>query len=178
MDPATPSISYHPVQPITEHTMHTQNATEIIPRIWLGNFMSAKDEQFIRAFNITTIFNCTKDIPFFIESIPNKYRVPLDDNLEEVEIRNLCQWSVEVAYKIMSEYKNGKTILVHCYAGRQRSAACVAIFLIAYYYMHTDNVITAIRQKRPEAFMPGANFERAIRYFDSIFHSQILPSIQ
>ena len=150
---------------------------EIIPRLWLGNFNASKDKSFFQANRINVVFNCTKDLPFsgYAET---QYRVPIDDNLEEAEIRNLALWSAEVAYKIANHYANGDRILVHCMAGMQRSAACIAIFLIMTNKWHTTDAIQFIRVKRTIAFYPKANFMKSIQHFDERFHNEILPAIQ
>ena len=84
--------------------MESNIADEIIPRLWLGNAKASMDEEFIRRNNITAVFNCTKNLPFS-PIIPIKYRVPVDDNLEEEEIRNMELWSTEISYKIIKEHK-------------------------------------------------------------------------
>ena len=152
------------------------NADEIIPRLWLGNVRASMDEDFIRRENIQVVFNCTKDLPFS-HIVPLKYRVPVDDNLQEEEIRNLELWSPDIAHKLLIEYNKGRTILVHCYAGMQRSAASVAMLLIALRKMNARDAMQYIRERRPIAFTPRANFERSIRAFDQIWHQRILPAI-
>ena len=42
----------------------SDNANEIVPRLWLGNAKAAHDEAFLKEKNITTVFNCSKDIAF------------------------------------------------------------------------------------------------------------------
>lgn len=153
------------------------DATEILPRLWLGNVRASKDEEFIAKNNIQVVFNCTKDLPFS-PKIPIKYRIPLDDNLEEQEIRNLELWSAEVAFKIMTEYISGKSILIHCMAGMQRSAASMAIMMIAYLNCHALDAMKMIKEKRPIAFYPRANFGRSIDYFDRKYHSEIFPELK
>lgn len=153
------------------------NAHEIIPRLWLGNAKASMDEDFLRGNNIVVVFNCTKNLSFS-PIVPIKYRVPVDDNLEEDEIRNMELWSAEIAYKMMNEYVEGKTILVHCMAGMQRSAASVAFFLIAYLKMRALDAMKMIKEKRRVAFYPRANFGRSIDYFDRRFHGQIMPEIK
>lgn len=145
------------------------NADEILPNLWLGNFNSAKDENFLRNANIKTVFNCTKDLPFH-HSIKRQYRVPIDDNLQAVEIRNLELWSLDFMIKLHKEYQNGKNpILVHCAAGMQRSAAGVAMFLIATKPdMTSEQACQFIKNKRPIAFTPSANFARSIVGFEEI----------
>ena len=172
--------------------MSRNNADEIIPRLWLGNVRASQDEDFIRRENIDVIFNCSKDLPFLYEerryssttkdlpfmfNMPKQYRVPVDDNLQEEEIRNIELWSPEIAHKLLTMYNKGHTILVHCYAGMQRSAACVAILLIALKHIRAEDAMNYIRSRRPVAFQPRANFGRAIAFFERDFFTRILPSI-
>lgn len=155
----------------------SQPANEILPGIWLGNFNAAKDETFFRTNQIQVVFNCTKDLPFS-NHVPIKYRIPVDDNLEEEEIRNMALWSSEIALKIAKHYQNGDRILVHCMAGMQRSAAAMAIFLIARNRWRTEQAIEFIRSKRQIAFFPQANFLKSIQYFEKRFYSEILPRLE
>jgi hypothetical protein len=152
-------------------------ANEIIPGLWLGNVKASMDEDFIKSNNIQVVFNCTKNLPFS-PNIPIKYRIPVDDNLEEEEIRNMELWSSEIAFRIISEYKNNRKILVHCMAGMQRSAASVAFMLIAYLKIHALDAMKMIKEKRNIAFHPRANFGRAIDFFDRKFYEEIEPIIR
>jgi rhodanese-related sulfurtransferase len=154
-----------------------EDAHEILPRLWLGNIKAAMNEEFIKQHNIVVVFNCTKNLPFS-PIIPVKYRIPVDDNLKEEEIRNMELWSAEIAYKIIAEYNQGRTILVHCAAGKQRSAASIAFMLIAYLKIRGMEAMNKIKERRPIAFTPRANFERSIDYFDRKFHGEMLPQIQ
>jgi len=155
-------------------------ADEIVPNLWIGNRAAALDPEFLAAKKITTVFNCTKDIPFE-PSIRRRYRVPVDDNLKPEEIRNLELWSYEIAYKISGEMRRaaaaGEAVLVHCYAGMQRSAASVAIYLIAVKGISTDAAIAFIQSRRPITFRPLPNFERAIRGFEKSFNTDIRPQL-
>lgn len=157
--------------------MNSDNANLILPRLWLGNVKASMDEDFIRQNNITVVFNCTKNLPFS-PIIPIKYRIPVDDSLQEEEIRNMELWSGEIALKMMTEYIDGKTILVHCMAGMQRSAASVAFMLIAFLKMRALDAMKMIKEKRMIAFYPRANFGRAIDYFDRRYHGEILPEVK
>ena len=151
------------------------NADLIIPGLWLGNSTASMDEKFLKENKIQSVFNCTKDLPFH-SNIRRRFRVPIDDNLRHEEIRNLELWSFEAIYKLTKEHKNGN-VLVHCYAGMQRSAAVVAIFLIANYKMKKDDVISFIKNKRNVAFYPFVNFNRAIESFQEQYEKNILPKI-
>lgn len=157
--------------------MFFNNADEIVPGIWLGNYKSSQDEVFLRTHNIQTVFNCTKDLQFH-PSIQNRYRVPVDDNLQEEEIRNMELWSYEIIYKLLHEYKKDQPILVHCAAGMQRSAAVVAMFLMTTRGMNWDQAYRHIRQRRAIAFFPRANFEKAITGFYNSYQRDIRPRLE
>jgi hypothetical protein len=155
-------------------------ADEVVPGLWLGSRYAALDGEYLKEKRIRAVFDCTKDIPFHT-SIPRQYRVPVDDNLQPEEIRNLELWSYEIVYKIAMEMrrgeKEGTAVLVHCAAGMQRSAASVAMYLIATKGMTTDEAIRFIRSKRSIAFTPAANFEKSIRGFEAAFSRDIRPKL-
>lgn len=146
-------------------------ADEIIPGIWIGSHKAALNKSWLSDHRIACVFNCTKDIAFH-PSVANKYRVPVDDNLKEEEIRNLELWSYEIVYKMINEYKKGQPILVHCAAGMQRSAASVAMFLITLKNMKPQEAIDYIRSRRPIAFRPAVNFKEAIEGFYQSYKSE------
>ena len=148
-------------------------AEEILPNLWLGSIRAANSAQWLGEKGIKCVFNCTKDI-VFIPTIQRQYRVPVDDNLQAEEIRNLELWSYEIVFKLMREYKTGQPILVHCHAGMQRSAACMAMFLIVAKNMTPDQAMRYIKERRPIAFTPGANFKQSIEGFYDSYQREIV----
>jgi len=151
-------------------------ADEIIPGIWLGNAIASQDPNFFRERGIESVFNCTKDLPF-LPFVPRKYRLPVHDNLRDEEIRAMENSSFEVVYKLSQEHRRGP-VLVHCAAGMQRSAAVVAMYLIAKNPgMKVEDAIIYIQKRRPIAFTPGPNFLRAIKAFETAFDREIRPKL-
>jgi dual specificity MAP kinase phosphatase len=151
------------------------NADLILPGLWLGNGKASLDDKFLRDNKIHAVFNCTKDLPFH-SSVNRRFRVPVDDNLRQEEIRNMELWSFETIYKLTKEHKQGN-VLVHCYAGMQRSAAVVAMYLIAKYGMTKEQVIPFIKGKRSVAFWPFVNFEKSIHGFQESYEKNIIPKL-
>jgi len=155
--------------------MNANPADEILPGLWLGNINASKDLEFLKEKRIRSVFNCTKDIPFSDIKLQN-YRLPVDDNLQEEEIRNMELWSIETIYKLYKEYAKGP-VLVHCHAGMQRSAAVVAMYLISKKDIKYEQAKAYIQERRAIAFRPKANFEKSIRGFESIFDKDIRPHL-
>lgn len=155
----------------------SNNADQIIPNVWLGNLKAAQDEAFLKNAGIQVVFNCTKDAPFH-PSIRRRYRVPVDDNLQEEEIRNLELWAYEIVFKLLKEYKEGRPIFIHCHAGMQRSPAVTAMFLMVLHRMSVDKAKAYIKQRRPIAFFPSANFEKAMRGFERSLSKNLMEGIE
>lgn len=153
-------------------------ANEIVPRMWLGSFKAASNENWLKSHNIQIIFNCTKDLPFInCSTVEKRIRIPIHDNLQPEEIQFLTEHASSTAFELMKLWQSGKIILVHCAAGMQRSAASVAFFLITLFKFHTNDAIYFIKERRPIAFTPSPNFLQSIQYYDNFFHSYILPTL-
>ena len=156
------------------------DAHEIIPRIWLGNRRAALSPQWLQSHGITVVMNCTKDIPFSPDTAVagrRIYRISIDDSLRDPDINFLAQSSEEVAYTLLAEYQSGSTILVHCAAGMQRSAAATAMLLMTLNRWSADQAISYIRGIRPIAFTPGVNFRRSLDYYEHKLFTEIIPSV-
>jgi predicted protein tyrosine phosphatase len=156
--------------------MNMSHAHEIIPGIWLGDRRAASDDKWLREKNISVVFNASKDINFS-PSIKKQYRIPVDDNLQPEEIRNMTLWSQETVYRLMQEHNSGANVLVHCFAGMQRSATIVGMYLIATKGMTWQQALTYIQSIRPIAFRPSPNFKDSLIDFDRSYHREILPML-
>lgn len=167
-------------------------ANEIIPNLFIGGSDSSYDADFIKKANISVIINCTKDLknhfePIFlspIESAPQEvqnwitansikyYRLPIDDNLKDSEMEAFYNLTKKLMPLIYHEYFHGKSILVHCLAGSQRSCAFVAVFLMSLLEKNFNDIKEIIVKKRPQAFFFGSqvNFQEPILRFQNEFN--------
>ena len=158
-----------------ETTVTEMDVSKILPRLWLGNKRAALNTRWLHENRITTVFNCTKDIPF--GSGPHRqYRIAIDDSLLQEDIQKLTNWTPEIMYKLMAEYNRGATILVHCYAGVQRSAAVVAMFLMTLNKQPMSVIFPFMRHCRPIVFTPHINFKDSIQLWERNFFSYINQS--
>jgi hypothetical protein len=153
-----------------------EDADEIIPGVWIGGAEVAANGAWLRRKGIRTVFNCTKTLPFH-PSVPNQFRIPVDDNLQPREIQNMETWAPEIAYKILREFNQGNPMLIHCHAGMQRSTTSCAFFLMVLTGRPLIQVMYLIQSKRKVAFRPSANFAQALRAFEEQVRRQILPVV-
>ena len=152
------------------------DAHQIVPGIWLGNKRASQNAKWLNENKITVVFNATKDITF-CPTIKKQYRIPVDDNLQPEEIRNMTLWSHEAVYKVMKEQNEGHNILIHCAAGMQRSAAIIGMYLIATRGYSWQQAINYTQGIRPIAFRPSPNFRESLIEFDKSYHREILPHL-
>jgi dual specificity phosphatase 12 len=141
------------------------HAHEIIDNLWLGDVYSSKDINFHKYYKIKTVFNCSKDLPFIKELDQKHYRIPVHDNLQEEEIISMGNLSFQAVANLDKELKKGRRVLVHCYAGAQRSAALITMYLIFRYHLTPEEAINKIKKIRPQAFPRSINFKKAIDFF-------------
>ena len=139
---------------------------EIIPNLWLGNIKIAQNNTFFEKYNIDCVINCSNDIPFYSNYTKN-IRIAVNDNLKSSEIDKMYSY-LHKACDIINKYLSlNKKILVHCYAGKQRSACVIAAFLIKYADMTLKKSIIAIKSKRLISFTPNINFLDALKKFNT-----------
>lgn len=134
--------------------------SKIIPHLYVGNKKDSADIKFLYANNISLIVNCTKDLPF-MTLIPS-YRVAVNDDLSMQANIDMAHQIEDAADLISSYIDRGKNVLVHCFAGMQRSCAVIAKYLIKHRQMSPEDAIELIRTNRIIAFRPFINFKTCI----------------
>lgn len=169
-----------------------RDVDQIIPGLWLGNYKCALDKSFLKSKGISIIINCTPNKPFIteMENVDNMdietYRIPVNDSLLERDILLMQDYFKIIIPLLLKKYITEKrAILIHCQAGKQRSAIVTAVLLKI---LHDKEYISLIKippyvygkeqfkyicnymlSKRPQVFTYGlrVNFEQSyIRFFE------------
>jgi len=160
------------------------SVNEILPNLWLGNYKTAHDINFLKENKINLILNCTPDISFIDEKIIEElkietYRIPVNDSLLEKDIILMEDYLKIFIPLLFNKYiVEKKNILIHCHAGKQRSAIVVAALLkvlidkqLIKLTNRTNDQFTSIYnyllEKRPQVFTYGlrVNFEKSYKRF-------------
>ena len=142
-------------------------AVKVLPNVWLGDHRAAQNESFFQNENITAVLNATPNVPnLFKNNDSIEYmRIPVYDSFEKRDCNKMYQYfPVITEYIYKSTVIEKKNILVNCYAGRQRSAACIASYLIKYYSMTPIQAMEFLLKKKPDAFHWGksVNFAKSL----------------
>ena len=146
-----------------EYTNKYHEYDEIIPNLFIGNFHSLK-----YASKFAFIVNCTNNISF-PKSCTNCMRISINDDPFDCDKMLIIMKRLDILEKIRNFVKNKQPVLVHCYAGRQRSACLIAAYLIYKYNYSIEQAYKYIIFKRKEAFYYGKSYN---------FHKSLLNYIQ
>jgi len=117
-----------------------RDVDEIITGLWLGNYKCALDKSFLKAKDISVIINCTPNKPFITEMENDDdietYRIPVNDSLLERDFILMQDYFKIILPLLIKKYIIEKrSILIHCQAGKQRSAILMAALLKKKYYL-------------------------------------------
>lgn len=141
---------------------------EIEKNLWLGDFRSGLDTEFLVSNNIKLVVNLSKDLDFTKLNI-EKYRVPIHDNRSQESNIGMIKHFPNINTKIQTHINNNEGVLVHCRAGLQRSATVIALYLMKKHKIDFESAKSIIRSKRGIVFYPVVNFIEPIKYFEKTF---------
>ena len=145
-----------------------QYANEIIPNLWLGNRNSPSEKDNLIKNNIKLVINCSKDIVYEIDPNIQVIRLAIND-VNSDESNEILGDNIDYITFIINIYlTNNLGVLVHCYAGVQRSATVVICYLLKYKHMGLDMAKSIMREKRSIVFFPYPTFNTFINNYSLI----------
>lgn len=151
----------------------TDSANLILPNLWVGDYKSASDLEFLKNKNITIIINCADELLQKDYHLPSRDDYPEKDKIlrlsyplvdpidgDEAYIKSFRENLELILCEIDKQLKLGKNILIHCLAGLNRSATVVASYMITRQIkpnvQDTDDVyelVNFIRERRNGSFV-------------------------
>jgi protein-tyrosine phosphatase len=137
-------------------------AVQIIPGLYIGSVVDGTSDAFLRDHDISMVINCTKQ-KNHQDQTRGYYQVPVDDDLSAHEVQKMYEAFPDVVGVIDDCMKNQNNVLVHCWAGRQRSASVVCAYLMWRYGTPLDTSIRRLRRRKPDVFTPSVNFRDALQ---------------
>ena len=141
---------------------------KILNNIYLSNYEDSINNQYINDNNIKVIINCSKNLPFINNNNIIKIRISINDDLSKQSNIDLFKYLNHIT-TIMNKYtKQNYNILVHCYAGIQRSPSIIAAYLIRYYNFSMYEAINYIKQKKNKTFYPKINFYNSLNKYQLV----------
>ena len=143
----------------------TNPCDEILPNLYLGSIKALGTYEY-KELDYYMVVDLIK-YNFLLDNIINKYNIymnlPVHDSPDECDKLLSLIHETQVLEKIHLALQQNKPVLVHCFAGMQRSCALVACYLIKYNNMTPHEAIEYIKSKRPIAFFGNVNFMNTLK---------------
>ncbi len=156
---------------------NTNPCDEILPNLYLGSIKALGTYE-CKALDYYMIVDLIKNT--FIQekhnSLSNVHiyiNLPVHDSPDECDTLLSLIYETQVLEKMHAALQENKPVLVHCFAGMQRSCALVACYLIKYNNMTPYEAIDYIKSKRPIAFFGQVNFMELILLFSKNLFNNI-----
>ena len=148
-----------------EEEEEEEKKTEVVTgSIWLGGQFSVRDRAALARRGTTHVLACNGRTPFFLSLFGGQSPRTKVIDWDDEDTQQLSELHDALAF-LTEALLSGGVVLVHCTAGRSRSAAVVVAFLIARLGMVYDDALAAVKQVRPWV-APNAGFERQLREFE------------
>lgn len=153
-----------------QNTTNNFEADEIMPGIFLGSINSSYDLNVLKSKGITHIISAILGYdPAFPEDF--KYLIVNALDSENNNISDVFESCNDFINDALFE-NNGK-VLIHCMAGRSRSATILAAYIIETYGMDVDNVLSLLRNKR-KIVEPNSSFLKQLNgYYTNKYNNVV-----
>lgn len=92
-------------------------------------------------------------------------RLPVDDNGSNEAMQTMGIYLPAVVDIIHDHISSKRNVVVHCLAGRQRSASVIAAYLMKYHGYTLETAIQSIRETKPDALW-DVNFREPLEAFE------------
>lgn len=134
------------------------DAHNIVRRLWMGS--APPVDRSLPTFD--TVVLCAQEYQPAMPHVRDVVRVPIDDGrLDDEQIHRALVGAREVALRMRA----GRTVLVTCYAGRNRSGLVAGLALGGLTRMSADRIIATIRARRHPAALSNPFFRAYLRAF-------------
>lgn len=135
------------------------DACEVVPGIWLGNYDSSLDHNFLKKYKIRYILRLHQDLPKFTKMMQVDggyiyygssdiiyYHIPIKDgDMCHLDVNKLFDNCGKFIHYAVNQHSN---ILIHCKRGHHRSATVVSAYLIKFLRMKYEPLIKYINSLR------------------------------
>jgi hypothetical protein len=126
---------------------YSSHPSQILPGIYLGNYINANNLEEIRRLRINYILNCASDIK--INNLPTDVKYCHLDMIDSPQL-NIFQYFGKAFAFIESARKNNCNILIHCKLGISRSTSILIAYMIKHYGYSVKKSLDLIKSKRKQ----------------------------
>ncbi|KZT25269.1 phosphatases II [Neolentinus lepideus HHB14362 ss-1] len=145
-------------------------ATLVLPRLYLSDIFTARDEKELKMLGITHVLSVMETAPSWSEDVEAALVEHMHVKIADRPDADILQWldgTTEFIKNALESNKKNK-VLVHCFQGISRSATVVCAYLIATLGMSHTKSISFVKGKRG-IVSPNAGFVKQLQIYATRF---------
>jgi protein-tyrosine phosphatase len=142
---------------------------EVVPGVFIGSIGAALNKNFLLENQISHILTVADNLN---SSFPELFTYKSIEILDTIEFNILNVFDEAFSF-IDTALAAGQKVLVHCFAGKSRSATIIIAYLMKNHSMSLDSALKFLKSKRP-VIMPNQGFLFQL----SIYENSLLSSSQ
>ncbi|KAH9975712.1 protein-tyrosine phosphatase-like protein [Lactifluus volemus] len=139
-----------------------RTASEVLPRLYLTDLFTARDEEQLNALGITHVVSVIEQAPVLPQKSLRTLHIPLSDTSDQDILVHL-PLTTSFIRDALAESPDSR-VLVHCMMGISRSATVVCAYLVATTRMTPHEALAAVKAKR-EIVCPNLGFRRQLEEY-------------
>ncbi|KAJ7089714.1 protein-tyrosine phosphatase-like protein [Mycena belliarum] len=147
-----------------------RTASLIVPRLYLSDYFTARDEKQLSKLGITHIISILDRVPTIPECIPENHtlHISIADRADADILQYLDQTTDFITTALAENEENN--VLVHCFQGVSRSATAVCAYLVATTSMTAPESIAYVQAKR-SVVCPNLGFRNQLQTWSAKFYA-------
>ena len=135
--------------------------SQIEPQIFIGGFMEARNDQWLKNRGVTHIVNASRELPDYFPNYFKYLRLDLDDTPRQ-DLSKALNNSYRFMKKAIGE---GGVVFVHCFASISRSTSQIIHYLMMSKIMSFEKALNYVRRKHPKT-NPNSGFQKQLMQKD------------
>jgi len=144
----------------------------IVEGLYLSNIKTARNQEFLKSQNITEVLIAAKKLKMLFSEV-NYKRLNLGDGVKQ----NIAKYFVESIKFIQDSISQKRNVLVHCQAGRSRSATIVVAYVMLKQNLTFEKALEFVKKQHQHS-QPNAGFLEQLKMFEEcvVQYYEFLPS--
>ncbi|XP_076903340.1 dual specificity protein phosphatase 1-like [Bidens hawaiensis] len=134
--------------------------SQIEEGLYLGSVEAANNKTLLKSLNITHVLTVASSIP---PPYPNDFTYKTLDVHDRGDV-NIARF-FDDCFSYITEAKRTGSVLVHCFAGRSRSATIVVAYLMKTHGMSSSKALKLVKSKRG-VVAPNAGFVLQLQSYE------------
>ncbi|KAK7089864.1 hypothetical protein V1264_024922 [Littorina saxatilis] len=159
-------------RPEVQPALPDDHPVEILPHLYLGSVTHSSNRELLHRLGVTALANVSTSCPNHFRAHFRYLHIPVNDTVNE----DLSRW-FHTAHSFIDEVRSsGGKVLVHCRAGRSRSATVCIAYLMKTLHLSLEDAFEYVRARR-HVVDPNLSFMQQLQAYSQRLQQERLSAV-